>query len=177
MTFYRLLFSRYNHLSDQLFSRHNYSRHSYSRCGYQTWRFYSLDVTVLQTQLFSKHSYWLFSSGYSPEVAALYIAVLQTWLPSRRGYSLDMAALQTQLFSRRSYPLDVAILQTQLFSRYGCQLFSSSCSPEVVTLHVAILQTQLFSRHSSPIQRCQEDQSFQANQASNNSPDVAVLQI
>ena len=106
VTFYRLLFFRYNCLLDQLFFKYNCSRYGYSRCGCQMWRSCSPDVTIFQTWLFSRRGcsldvavlQWLFSRyGCFP------VAVLQTQLPS------------TQLFSRHSCSLDVAVLQTWFF--------------------------------------------------------------
>ena len=135
MTFCRLLFSRYNRSSDQLFSRHSYSRYScytwlFPRRGCslyiavpQTWLFsiYSCspDVAVLYIQLFSRRGCQLFSSGCSPDMAALHIAVFQTWLFSRHSCSPDIvllfgAAKRTGHFGPIRHPI---ILQIWLFSK------------------------------------------------------------
>ena len=147
MTFCRLLFFKYDHLSDQLFSRYNCFRYGYSRYNCQMWCSCSPDITVLQIWLFSRRSCQLFSSSYSP------VAVLQKQLPStqlfsRCGCPLDVAVLQTWLPSRRSYSPDVAALQTQLFSRRGCSPdVAVSCSP-VAVLQKWLPSMWLFSRCS-----------------------------
>ena len=106
ITFYRLLFSRYN------CSRYNYSRYS---C--QIWRSCSLDVTILQTQLLSKHS-------YSPDMTILQIQLPSTQLFSRCGCPLHSYSLNVGLLfsaaKRTGYfrPIrHLIILQTWLFSR------------------------------------------------------------
>ncbi len=134
MTFYRLLFFRCDHLSNQSFSKHDCSRYSYSRCGCQTWRSCSPDVTVFQTWLFSRRS------------CSLDVAVLQTQLFSRHSCSPDMvfvvalhvAILQTWLFSRRSCSLDMVLL-------FGAAKRTSYFGP---IGHLIILQTWLSSRHN-----------------------------